>query len=152
MTLEDIFKQAMNDDYALFSKDDRSLSKQLYDVKIVNWKADNSIEILNTGFGDWYEKISTEHFYFFLEKGWRAGVYELTLSNYRSKLNTIEKQIKIEVNTKMNPKRIKSLKTSREKIMSMYTKIKSKQNDWEKKGGIKYRNWIDIEDEGTEVN
>ena len=52
----------------------------------------------------------------------------------------------------MNPKRIKSLKTSREKIMSMYTKIKSKQNDWEKKGGIKYRNWIDIEDEGTEVN
>ncbi len=152
MTLEDIFEQAMNDDYALFSKDGNSSSKQLYDVKIINCKANNSIEILNTGLGDWYEKISTEHFYFFLENGWRDGVYELTLSNYRSKLNTIEKQIKIEVNTKMNPKRIKSLKTSREKIMSMYTKIKSKQNNWKNKGGISCRSWIDIEDGGTEVN
>jgi len=129
MTLEDIFEQAMNDDYALFSKGDMSLSKQLYDVKIIKWKDDNSIEILNTGLGDWYEKITPEHFYFFLNNGWRSGVYELTLSNYRSKLRTIEEQIKLEVNTKMNPKRIKSLKNSRENIMNMYVKIKLKQNE-----------------------
>lgn len=152
MTLEDIFEQAINDDYALLSKDDRSSSKHLYDVKIMNWKANNSIEILNTGFGDWYEKITPMQFNFFLENGWRAGVYELTLSNYRSKLETIERQIKLEVNTKMNPKRIKSLKNAREQIMSMYTKIKSKQYDWETKGKITYRDWLDIEDEGTEVN
>ena len=152
MTLEDIFEQAINDDYALLSKDDRSSSKHLYDVKIINWKANNSIEILNTGLGDWYEKITPMQFNFFLENGWRDGVYELTLSNYRSKLETIERQIKLEVNTKMNPKRIKSLKNARAKIMSMFIKIKLKQYDSKAKGKITYRDWLDIEDEGTEIN
>lgn len=129
MTIEEVFNQAMDDEYALSSIGVMSLSKHLYDCKIIYWKPRNAIEILNTGLGDWYEKVSPEHLNIFLEKGWRSGVYELTLSNYRSKLEAIERQIKLEVNTKMNPKRIKSLKNSREEIINMYAKIKLKQNE-----------------------
>lgn len=56
------------------------------------------------------------------------GVYVLSLSNYRSKLDLIEGRIKKEMNGRASVKQIGLLKSQRERILSKYSEINFKLN------------------------
>jgi hypothetical protein len=128
-TLQDIMNQALDDRYALQSSGIGYRARVLYGCKIIQDDKTEEIEILNTALtGDWYLPITNSQKEIFLKKGWRIGVYELSLSNYRTKLDKIEERIKSEVNGKKNPKQINSLKKSRQKVMNEYSKINKKLN------------------------
>ena len=121
--------QALDDRYALQSSGIGYRARVLYGCKIIQDDKTEEIEILNTALtGDWYLPITNSQKEIFLKKGWRIGVYELSLSNYRTKLNSIESFIKTEMNGKKNPKQIRKLKTSRERVLENYSNIIKKLN------------------------
>jgi hypothetical protein len=78
--------------------------------------------------GDYYISITEDELKSFTEKGWRYGVFVLSLSNYRSKLDIIEQRIKQYINDKKSEKQIGILKSSRERILNKYSEINSKLN------------------------
>ena len=121
--------QALEDTYAMVLDSDEYSSRMVYGCKISRDNESGNIEILNTARGgDWYLPLTDQELQHFLEKGWRIGVYELSLSNYRIKLDKVERSIKKEMNGRKNPKQIQSLKMSRQNILERYSKIKSKLN------------------------
>ena len=127
--LEDIFNQSIKDDYAISVDGMGYEARMVYGIKIIKDLTTKNIEILNTTQGgDYYKSLNEYEIDIFLEKGWRQGVYMLSLSNYRLKLDLIEIKIHKEINGRSSIKQIKSLKTQREKILSKYTEINNKLN------------------------
>ena len=101
----------------------------VYGVKIVKDDETKQIQIINaTRGGDYYSEINKEQLKTFLEKGWRIGVYVLSLSNYRLKLDLIEKKIQKEMNGRKSKKQIEMLKGSRQRVMTKYSEINYKLN------------------------
>ena len=89
----------------------------------------NTVQILNTTLnGDYYQEISIAEYEVFKEKGWRYGIYVLSLTNYRRKLDKIEKKIKKELNGKNNTRAILNAKANRVRIMENFTTISTKLN------------------------
>lgn len=128
-SLDDIYNQSMNDNYSLQLDGDGYESRMVYGTKIIKDKSDGSIQILNTAKGgDYYSHLTPEQLNNFLEKGWRYGVFVLSLSNYRSKLDIIEQRIKMFINEKRSEKQILQLKASRERILAKYSEINFKLN------------------------
>ena len=126
--------QAMTDEYSANLSGNKYDARLLYGCKIHRDHETKKVEILNTSLGgEWYSNITEPQLNIFLEKGWRIGVYELSLSNYRLKLDKIELSIKKEMNGKRNPKQIQSLKQARENVLKRYSKIKMKYNQISKK-------------------
>ena len=94
-SLKDIYAQALQDTYALALDGDGYDSRMVYGTKIIKDLLNGEIQILNTARGgDYYSHLTPEQLNNFLEKGWRYGVFVLSLSNYRSKLDIIEQRIK----------------------------------------------------------
>ena len=58
--------------------------------------------------------------------GWIKGIYILSLSNFRRKLNILEGKIHAEVTKNGSLKTIATYKNSRERIMQRYTKVSNK--------------------------
>ncbi len=128
-SLEDIYEQADKDRFAVTLDNDYYKSKLVYGVKIIKDKSSNEIEILNTmNGGDYYCKATKKELEIFLEKGWRYGVYVLSLSNLRSKLDLIEERIKEELTGKNSQKKYKILKNQREKVLEKYSQLNYKLN------------------------
>lgn len=129
MTLNEVFEQAKQDSYASIVDGNGYEGRVLYGCRILRENETNKVTLMNTQTGgDYYESLTTEQIEVFQQKGWRCGVYVLSLNNYRSKLNKIEKAIHKEMNGRRNPKQIQSLKTHRERLMNRYTFIKQKFN------------------------
>lgn len=129
MTLDEIFEQARQDSYAFPLDGDGYEARVLYGCKILRDNETGKVTLLNTQLGgDYYEALNREDIEVFQQKGWRCGVYVLSLNNYRSKLNKVEKAIQREMNGRRNPKQIQSLKSHRERLMKRYTFIKQKFN------------------------
>ena len=127
--LEDIFSQATKDNYAVSVDGIGYEARMVYGIKIVKDLTTKNIQILNTTQGgDYYKSLNEYEVNIFLEKGWRQGVYILSLSNYRLKLDLIEIKIHKEINGRSSVKQIKSLKSQRERILSKYTEINNKLN------------------------
>tara|TARA_R100000742_G_C4279058_1_gene102776 strand:- start:1757 stop:2188 length:432 start_codon:yes stop_codon:yes gene_type:complete len=136
-TMQDIMNQAMEDEFSANLNGKTYTARLLYGCKISQDAETKEIQILNTSLGgEWYSKVDNNQINIFLEKGWRIGVYELSLSNYRLKLDKIELSVKKEMNGRRNPKQIQSLKSARENILRKYSKIKYKLNQ-ESNGKIK---------------
>ena len=128
-SLEDIYKQAEKDRFAVSLDNEKHKSKLVYGVKITKDKSSNDIEILNTMIGgDYYCMTTKKELEIFLEKGWRYGVYVLSLSNYRSKLDLIEDKIKQELTGKKSQKQFQRLKIQREKVLAKYSQLNYKLN------------------------
>lgn len=127
--LDDVMEQAITDEFSVNVDGDGYQARILYGCKIMQDNETKEIKILNTALGgEWYKPVDFDLLEVFLQKGWRFGVYELSLSNYRIKLNKVERSIKKEMNGRKNPKQIQSLKMSRQNILERYSKIKSKLN------------------------
>tara|TARA_B100000780_G_C21043675_1_gene418892 strand:- start:247 stop:699 length:453 start_codon:yes stop_codon:yes gene_type:complete len=127
--LNEIFNEAIQDTYAITLNGREYESRMVYGVKIIRDKKSKSVEIINTAQGGgYYRRLSSEELSIFLEKGWRNGVYLLSLSNYRSKLDLIEGRIKKEMNGRASVKQIGLLKNQRERVLSRYSEINYKLN------------------------
>ena len=127
--LLEIFEEAKQDTYALVMDGSGYESRMVYGVKIIKDTETNQVDFLNTMIGgDYYRKLTPEQLQNFVEKGWRYGVYVLSLSNYRSKLDLIEQRIQKFINEKKSEKQIQQLKASRDRVLSRYSEINYKLN------------------------
>jgi hypothetical protein len=128
-SLEDIWVQALEDTYAITLDGSGYQARMVYGLKIVKDDETNEIQLINaTRGGDYYREVNAEELKVFLEKGWRYGVYVLSLSNYRLKLDLIEQKIHKEMNSRKSKKQIDMLKGSRKRVMNKYSEINYKLN------------------------
>lgn len=128
-TIEEVLSQAKEDHYTSSLDNDGCIAKILYGIRIEQSKSSGNITIHNTTKGgDYYTLVNEDDTKLFLQKGWRFGVFSLALSNYRSKLDIIERKIREEVNSRKNAKHIQSLKTNRQRIMNRFSKVSLKLN------------------------
>ncbi len=127
--LTDILKQAQEDSYTASLNGDGMEANILYGIRIEKITHTGEINIHNTTKGgDFYSLVPEKDLEFFFDGGWRYGVFNLALSNYRSKLDIIESKIRDEVNSRKNAKHIQSLKANRERIMQRFAKVSQKLN------------------------
>jgi len=127
--LIDIFEQAEQDDYAIKVDGKGYKSRLVYGIKISKDDETDEVVIENTlASGNYYKLITPEEQEVFLDNGWRYGVYVLSLSNYRAKLDKIEHLIKEEVNGKNSKKTVDNYRAQRERILNKYSEIKRKFN------------------------
>lgn len=126
-SLKDIWQEAKEDTYSSNLDGTGYESRIVFGIKIVYDHETDSVSILNTSMGgDFYAEV--KDLSPFLKGGWRYGVYQTAICNYKYKLDKIEESIRCEVNGKKNPKQIKSLKNSRLKVLSKYNNIINKLN------------------------
>ena len=128
-TINEVFEQALNDGYTATLNGDGYESRSIYGIKIIRDIETREITLLNTmKGGDYYMPITKDEVNIFLERGWRIGVYVVTLSNYRIKLEQVEKKIRDEVNGKSSDKTIQELKDKRTSLLNSYTELNNKLN------------------------
>jgi hypothetical protein len=128
-SLKNILDQSLNDDHAVDLSGVGYTSRILSGVKIIKDHETGLIQILNTHLnGDYYGVITSIEKCYFMDHGWRFGVYNVSLSNYRTILTKIERIIKLEANNKNRLKHISSYQEYRSEILSKYTKTTSKLN------------------------
>jgi hypothetical protein len=127
-SLEEIFDQAFTDNKSVKRIENGYQCVMLLDVKILKDDYTHEIDLLNTS-KRYYKRLTDYESDTFKEKGWRYGVYVVTLANYRSKLDKVEKSIRDEVNGKGSEKTIKQLKATRDSLMSSYTQLNNKLNE-----------------------
>tara|TARA_R100001594_G_scaffold86749_1_gene121153 strand:+ start:855 stop:1262 length:408 start_codon:yes stop_codon:yes gene_type:complete len=128
-SLDEIFQQATLDSACgnLDTLGDKA--RLLNGIKIVKDNETQEVVILNTAKGGaYYKEITLAEYEVFKMKGWRYGVYVLSLSNYRRKLEKVEERIKTELNGRKSTKSIKMAKASRQRIMENYHKISTELN------------------------
>jgi hypothetical protein len=128
--LLEVIKQASQDRLSVSLSCDKYESYILNSIKILKDNESNKVIIYNTAKnGDYYKTLSDTEQKEFSEKGWRQGVYVISLSNYRIKLDKIEKRIKKEVNSKIPSIRyINMLKVEREDVLLRFYNINQKLN------------------------
>ena len=73
--------------------------------------------------GEVYKELGKDEYNEICRHGWRKGVLLLVLDSYQHKLSIISDNIRYEVNTRRNDKHLKSLKSSRQRIMDSYLKV-----------------------------
>ena len=121
-SLESVFREAMEDDFAGDLDDKYIESRVAFGVKIARDRETGDIEILNTSRGgDYYQEITKNEYDNFFKNGWRYGVYVVSLSNYRRKLDVIEQRIRAEINTRKNGRYIMGLKDMREHYLLKFS-------------------------------
>lgn len=128
-SLEEVYQQA-EDDHVAISLDGRGYeSRMIYGIKIVRDNMTKQVQILNTMIGgNYYSNITEKDYETFLKKGWRYGVYVLSLSNYRTKLDLIERKIQKELTGRKSQKQLGILKTKREQVLLKYSELNYKLN------------------------
>ena len=130
-SLLEIFDQAKDDDNSTFISAIGYESVMVGGIKIIKDSRTKDIQLLNTMVtGNYYTLVKKEEINLFLEKGWKCGLYNLSLSNYRSKLDSIEYKIKDEITGRNSEKQLISLKEKRELTLKKYTQIKNKLNSF----------------------
>tara|TARA_R110000803_G_scaffold56959_3_gene114673 strand:+ start:11648 stop:12058 length:411 start_codon:yes stop_codon:yes gene_type:complete len=133
-SLEEVFQQALEDTHCTNLSSKGYEAFLVYSIKIIKDAITNEVMILNTAKnGDHYHLLDSEEIKIFLEKGWRYGVYVVSLSNYRLKLNKIERLIKAEANGRGSVKQIKSHKNYREYILLRFSEVNQKLNQLKSK-------------------
>lgn len=125
--LKEIFRQAEEDNYSVKINGNGYKSVILYSVKIIKDDKSGDVAIIDTRNKlYYYQMISKEDESFFLNNGWRMGVYNLTIKKYKDKLDLIEKKIKELINERQPKKVIDQMKNERELILNKYTEINNK--------------------------
>jgi len=128
-SIEEVFDQASNDDYAVSMTGYSFESHMVYGIKIIKDTSNKEIKLFDTmKRGDYFVTLTKREVEIFLENGWRYGVYVLSLDNYRTKLDKIEQRIQKCIAEKKSSKQISIQKSSRERILKKYSEINLKLN------------------------
>lgn len=128
-SLMDVYQQAVDDSFAVNLKGRGYNSFSLYGVKIVMDYETKEVALYNMNSGGlYYDKLSEDETNNFLENGWRYGVYVISLSNYRTKLDRLELKIRDEVNNRNRVKEVQAMRDLRDIILRKYSEITNKLN------------------------
>lgn len=130
VSLSCVYEEARKDETALLLESPSHESIFLYSCKISKDNKTGDVLLENVGKGgDYYKEIDGEDLDVFLEHGWRRGVYNVSMKNYKDKLATIEQRIKDILNQhKPEDRNVKNLKILRSSIMNKYISIRTKLN------------------------
>ena len=121
-TKEQIFNDAYNDRLGVKITTPDSISVIYRGVKIQN--NNGSIKIYNTAKGgDFYREATPEQYNVFIKNGFRQGVYEVCMENYKDTLKTLSVKIRNEVASRNNQKHYNLLKEYRTTIMNKISEI-----------------------------
>jgi hypothetical protein len=91
-------------------------------VKVEN--KEGKISIYNTARGgDFYREITPEQYKVFAKNGFRQGVYDVCMENYKDTLKMLSVKIRNEVASRNNQKHYNLLKEYRTTIMNKITEI-----------------------------
>jgi hypothetical protein len=91
-------------------------------IKIIN--NSEGIKIYNTKkSGLNYKEITDEHYYYFLQHGFKKGVSIVLKKTYTEQIDKLNEKIQSEVNNRNNKKHYDSLKQRRETLISKYSKL-----------------------------
>tara|TARA_R110001592_G_scaffold15116_4_gene66444 strand:- start:1550 stop:1948 length:399 start_codon:yes stop_codon:yes gene_type:complete len=124
MTMDEVFEESLDDGFAGNLDGEGYQARIVYGAKISRDNETGEIEIYNvTRGGEMYLPLSDYEKEYFLEKGWRYGVYMMFLHNNRLKLDVIERSIRMEVNTVNNAAALKGLRSKRNKILEKYNNV-----------------------------
>ena len=124
MTMNEVFEESLDDGFAGNLDGEGYQARIVYGAKISRDNETGEIEIYNvTRGGEMYLPLSDYEKEYFLEKGWRYGVYMMFLHNNRLKLDVIERSIRMEVNTVNNAAALKGLRSKRNKILEKYNNV-----------------------------
>ena len=127
--LKDVFEQASRDFNSTEANGDRYKGYLSYGIKIVSDDRTKQVYIYNTAAnGDFYDEITEEQYELFLNKGWKCGVYTISLSNYRRKLDVIQSKMRDIVNNPRSEKQMQKLREQRDMIMDRYNQLAVKLN------------------------
>lgn len=127
--LKDVFEQASRDFNSTEANGDRYKGYISYGIKIVSDDRTKQIYIYNTAAnGDFYDELTEEQYEIFLNKGWKCGVYTISLSNYRRKLDVIQSKMRDIVNNSRSEKQMQKLREQRDMIMDRYNQLAVKLN------------------------
>ena len=92
--LREIYELAKNDAYSIQLGSDESEGYLLYGVKIVRSNKEKAITIYNTMLqGDYYDEVTSREYSVFEQEGWRLGVYNVCIENYKNKITSLLKKI-----------------------------------------------------------
>lgn len=117
-----IFEEAYNDGLSVRLTTPDSISLIYKGVKVEN--VDGNIRILNMNRGgDFYKEITPEQYNVFFEKGFRKGVYDVCLDNYKRALDMLSLKIRNEVSKRNNVKHYEALKEYRNTIMNKINEV-----------------------------
>ena len=117
-----IFEEAYNDGLSVRLTTPDSISLIYRGVKVEN--VDGNIRILNMNRGgDFYKEITPEQYNVFFEKGFRKGVYDVCLDNYKMALDMLSLKIRNEVSKRNNVKHYEALKEYRNTIMNKINEV-----------------------------
>lgn len=127
--LKDVFEQASKDFNSTEVNGDSYKGYLSYGIKIVSDGRTKHIYIYNTAInGDFYDEVTAEQYELFLNKGWKCGVYTISLSNYRRKLDVIQSKMRDIVNNSRSEKQMQKLREQRDMIMDRYNQLAVKLN------------------------
>lgn len=128
-TLDEVFNQAVLDKFSGNVNGKEYEGRLAYGTKITRDTLTGEIEFFNTTQGGaHYILLTTHEIKNFLVGGWKYGIYVVYLSNNRSKLEAIERQVRKEVNSSNNPATLKSLQGKRKRTLERYNKVNIKLN------------------------
>jgi hypothetical protein len=121
-TKEQIFNEAYNDRLSVRITTPDSVSLIFRGVKIEN--KDDNIKIYNLAKGgDFYKEVTPKQYKVFADKGFRQGVYEVCMENYKDTLKMLSVKICNEVASRNNQKHYNSLKEYRTTIMNKISEV-----------------------------
>lgn len=124
MTMQKLWEQAENDKFAANLDGVGYQARLVYGTKISRDNNTGEVELFNVAVnGDYYQKLTEKEVNTFLAGGWRYGVYVLSLSNNRTRLDSIEKSIRREVNGEARESTLRNLRTRRQTIVEKYNKM-----------------------------
>jgi|TARA_R110000796_G_scaffold148904_2_gene265780 hypothetical protein len=127
--LKYVFKDALADEFSANLDTEYVEARLVFGVKIIKERETDEVEIYNTARGgDYYQEISLKEYKNFVEKGWRYGVYVISLSNYRRKLEAIDKTIQRYISEGASKTNLSQAQDRRVRIMNRYSKISNKLN------------------------
>jgi nitrogen regulatory protein PII-like uncharacterized protein len=112
-----IFEEAYNDILSVRVTTPVSTSLIYRGVKVENVEGNIRILNMNRG-GDFYKEVTPEQYEVFFKKGFRKGVYEVCLDNYKRALDMLSIKIRNEVSKRNNVKHYEALKEYRNTIMN----------------------------------
>jgi hypothetical protein len=125
-SLNDVFEEAKADTLSVSINAIEYEAQLLCGIKIIRDKRKllkaNRITILNTQKGgDHYREINPDDYKMFESSGWKHGVYVLSLSNCRLKIDRLEESI---VNEELREQpREKSIKSMRHQIERTHSRV-----------------------------
>jgi hypothetical protein len=117
-----IFEEAYNDILSVRLTTPVSTSLIYRGVKVEN--VEGNIRILNMHRGgDFYKEITPEQYSVFFDRGFRKGVYDVCLDNYKRALDMLSLKIRNEVSKRNNVKHYEALKEYRNTIMNKINEV-----------------------------